>query len=102
MFDGDQWQRVTLLMAFAFPSFVFGMVVFMNFFVWAKGSTNAIEFGSMFAVLVRTTPCARAIHVPALHRSLIGGADVSTGAVVFGVRSAGVCWSALRLSQGQA
>lgn len=51
MFGGTQWQRTTVATAFVFPSFIFGVVFFLNLFVWAAGSANAIPFGSMFAVL---------------------------------------------------
>ena len=52
MFDGKTYQRTTLLVAFGYPGFVFGIVFLLNLFVWADGSSNAIPFGSMATVLV--------------------------------------------------
>lgn len=51
MFNGTAWQRTTLATALLFPSFVFGVLFFLNLFVWAEGSSNAVPFGSMVAVL---------------------------------------------------
>jgi len=51
MFAGKQWQRVTLLTAFFIPSFVFAILFLLNLVVWAEGSTTAVPFGSMVAVL---------------------------------------------------
>lgn len=46
------WQRSTLWTAIGFPAFIFSVIFLLNLFVWAEGSSNAIPFGSMFAVLV--------------------------------------------------
>ncbi len=52
MFDGRTYQRTTLLVAFGYPTIVFGIVFLLNFFVWGAHSVNAIPFTSMFTVLV--------------------------------------------------
>eukprot|EP01138_Halocafeteria_seosinensis_P007229 gb/GECG01007392.1/.p1 GENE.gb/GECG01007392.1/~~gb/GECG01007392.1/.p1 ORF type:complete len:638 (+),score=69.90 gb/GECG01007392.1/:1-1914(+) len=52
MFKGKAWKRNTLLTATAFPGTVFGIAFFMNFFVWGSGSTSAVPFGTMLALLV--------------------------------------------------
>ena len=50
-FDGKAWQRVTLLTAFFYPGVV-GLILFiLNLIVWAEGTTQAVPFGSMLAVL---------------------------------------------------
>jgi len=49
--SGVSWQRSTLWTAVGFPAFIFSIIFFLNLFVWAEGSSNAIPFGSMFAVL---------------------------------------------------
>lgn len=51
MFAGKQWQRVTLLTAFLMPGTVFLILFILNLVVWAEGSTTAIPFPSMLAVL---------------------------------------------------
>ena len=51
MFNGTQWQRVTLLSALGFPGFIFAILLVLNFFVWRQRSVNAVPFPSMFAVL---------------------------------------------------
>ena len=51
MFNGTAWQRVTLLTALGFPSFLFAVLLSLNAAVWSVGSTNAVQFSSMFAVL---------------------------------------------------
>jgi transmembrane 9 superfamily protein 2/4 len=51
MFKGTQWQRCTLLTATLYPGSVFGIVIFLNFFVLGYGSAGAIKFTSMLAVM---------------------------------------------------
>lgn len=51
MFDGRTYQRTTLLVAFAFPGFVFTVIFLLNLFVWHEESSNAIPFTSMLQVL---------------------------------------------------
>jgi len=52
MFHGKAWKRNTVLTGVMFPGTI-GLIAFIvNFFVWGQGSTAAIPFGTMFAVLV--------------------------------------------------
>ena len=51
MFNGTAWQRVTLITALGFTGFLFSALFILNLAVWSKGSTNAVQFSSMFAVL---------------------------------------------------
>lgn len=51
LFNGQSWQRVTLITALAFPGFIFTVLFILNLFVWAAKSVNAVRFTSMFAVL---------------------------------------------------
>jgi transmembrane 9 superfamily member 2/4 len=51
MFNGTQWQRITLFSALGFPGFIFTVLFILNAFVWKQGSVNAVPFPSMFAVL---------------------------------------------------
>ena len=50
-FKGTKWQCVTLLTAFAFPAFLFGVFFILNLFVWGEASTAAVPFGTMVAVM---------------------------------------------------
>lgn len=52
MFKGKAWKRNTLLTATAFPGTLFGIAFFMNLFVWGSGSTSAVPFTTMLALLV--------------------------------------------------
>lgn len=51
MFNGEQWQRTTLLTATLYPGVVFGILFVLNLVVWSQGSSSAIPFASMLAVL---------------------------------------------------
>jgi len=51
MFNGKEWQRSTLMTSFFFPGLIFFFLFILNLIVWAEGTTNAIPFGSMVAVL---------------------------------------------------
>ena len=51
MFGGNFWQRTTVITALGFPGFLFGVLCIMNAIVWSTGSTNAVPFGSMLAVM---------------------------------------------------
>jgi transmembrane 9 superfamily protein 2/4 len=50
-FKGKQWQRCTLLTAVLFPGIVFTFFLIMDLVVWSYGSTGAVPFLSMLAVL---------------------------------------------------
>jgi len=52
MFGGKEWKRNALLTAFMFPGSVCMTAFVLNFFVWGEGSSGAIPFGTMFAVVV--------------------------------------------------
>jgi transmembrane 9 superfamily protein 2/4 len=51
LFDGKQWQRTTVLAAFAFPAFVAFVFLTLNTLAWAAASTNAVPFSTMVGVL---------------------------------------------------
>jgi transmembrane 9 superfamily protein 2/4 len=51
MFGGKEWQRCILLTAMLFPGWVFSVFFVVNLFVWHTGSSGAVPFGSLFAVL---------------------------------------------------
>jgi transmembrane 9 superfamily member 2/4 len=52
MFHGKAWKRNTVLTAVTYPGAVALVAFIVNFFVWGQGSSAAIPFGTMFAVLV--------------------------------------------------
>jgi transmembrane 9 superfamily member 2/4 len=51
LMGGQQWKRNTLLTAFLLPGFVFGIVVFLNFFLLVEHSSGAVGFGPMFSLM---------------------------------------------------
>ncbi len=51
MFGGEKWQRTTIITALGFPGFLFTVLMIINSIVWSTGSTNAVPFGSMLAVM---------------------------------------------------
>jgi transmembrane 9 superfamily protein 2/4 len=51
MFGGEKWQRTTIITALGFPGFLFTVLMIINAVVWSTGSTNAVPFGSMLAVM---------------------------------------------------
>lgn len=52
LWGGKAWKRNTLITAFFFPGVIGGTAFILNFFVWSTGSSQAIPFGTMFALLV--------------------------------------------------
>jgi transmembrane 9 superfamily protein 2/4 len=44
-------KKNTLMTAFLFPGVVFFVFFILNFFVWGKGSSGAVPFGTLFALL---------------------------------------------------
>jgi transmembrane 9 superfamily protein 2/4 len=50
-FKGKQWQRCTLYTALFFPGTAFAVFFVLNAMVWHYGSTGAVPFLSMLAVL---------------------------------------------------
>lgn len=51
-FRGEQWKRVTLFTAVLFPGLFFGIFFVINLAMWAKGSSAAVPFTTLFALLV--------------------------------------------------
>mmetsp|Transcript_15345 Transcript_15345/g.36230 ORF Transcript_15345/g.36230 Transcript_15345/m.36230 type:complete len:665 (+) Transcript_15345:75-2069(+) len=49
--DGNK-LRVTLMTALLIPGVVFALFVFINFFVWSQGSSGAVPFGTMVALML--------------------------------------------------
>merc|ERR1719171_2524749 len=52
MFGGKNWKRNTLLTATLYPGTVFVIFFILNLFVWNEGSSSAVPFSTMFALLV--------------------------------------------------
>lgn len=50
-FKGKQWQRCTILTATLFPGIAFAIFFILDIVVWSYGSTGAVPFLSMVAVL---------------------------------------------------
>jgi len=50
-FGGKAWQQCILLTAFLFPGICFVLFFIVNLCVWHMGSSGAVPFGSMFAML---------------------------------------------------
>jgi len=52
MLGGKLWRRNTLLTALLFPGSVFGVFFIVNLFVWSAGSSGAVPFLSMLALII--------------------------------------------------
>uniref|UniRef100_A0A8C5MXU0 Transmembrane 9 superfamily member n=1 Tax=Leptobrachium leishanense TaxID=445787 RepID=A0A8C5MXU0_9ANUR len=50
-FGGDKWKSNVLLTAFLCPGIIFAHFFIMNIILWAKGSSAAIPFGTLVAIL---------------------------------------------------
>eukprot|EP00616_Rhizochromulina_sp_CCMP1243_P016029 CAMPEP_0118963066 /NCGR_PEP_ID=MMETSP1173-20130426/1142_1 /TAXON_ID=1034831 /ORGANISM="Rhizochromulina marina cf, Strain CCMP1243" /LENGTH=637 /DNA_ID=CAMNT_0006911381 /DNA_START=18 /DNA_END=1931 /DNA_ORIENTATION=+ len=50
-FKGKEWQRCTVYTALVFPGLCFAVFLFFNVVLWAYGSTGAIPFTSMLALI---------------------------------------------------
>eukprot|EP00033_Pygsuia_biforma_P000911 GCRY01001051.1.p1 GENE.GCRY01001051.1~~GCRY01001051.1.p1 ORF type:complete len:548 (+),score=105.79 GCRY01001051.1:399-2042(+) len=50
-FRGTDWKKCTLFTALGLPSFVFTLCFILDLFLWGKGSSGAIPFSTMFALL---------------------------------------------------
>jgi len=48
----ETYKSMTLLMAFLYPGVLFGLFFFLNLLIWAKGSSGAVPFSTMLALLV--------------------------------------------------
>ena len=45
------WLALTLLTAFLYPGIVFVGALFLNFFIWGRGSSGAVPFGTIVALI---------------------------------------------------
>ncbi|CAK4198151.1 unnamed protein product [Aphanomyces euteiches] len=52
MFHGKDWKRTMLLTAVLYPGALFTVFFFLNLAFWAKASSQAVPFGTLFALLV--------------------------------------------------
>jgi len=48
---GAQWKTLTMLTASLYPGILFLMFFTLNFFIWSRGSTGAVPFGTFVALL---------------------------------------------------
>jgi transmembrane 9 superfamily protein 2/4 len=51
LFKGQHWKRNMLLTAFLFPGIVFGIFLFLNFVLFYEGSSGAVPFGTLVALI---------------------------------------------------
>jgi len=49
-FKGSHWKRAAFVTGILYPSFVFSISFFLNFFLWGKQSSGAIPFTTMIAL----------------------------------------------------
>ena len=49
--QGAQWKSLTLLTAFLYPGLVFILFFVLNFFIWGRGSSGAVPFGTIVALI---------------------------------------------------
>lgn len=52
VFGGEAWKRNIIMTPLLIPGFIFGTFFFLNLFVWAKGSSGAVPFGTMLALVL--------------------------------------------------
>ncbi|KAF1335458.1 Endomembrane protein 70-like protein, partial [Globisporangium splendens] len=52
MFSGKDWKYNTILTAVLYPGLLFGIFFILNLFLWGKASSQAVPFGTLFALLV--------------------------------------------------
>eukprot|EP00316_Scyphosphaera_apsteinii_P020015 CAMPEP_0119308604 /NCGR_PEP_ID=MMETSP1333-20130426/11553_1 /TAXON_ID=418940 /ORGANISM="Scyphosphaera apsteinii, Strain RCC1455" /LENGTH=629 /DNA_ID=CAMNT_0007312415 /DNA_START=21 /DNA_END=1910 /DNA_ORIENTATION=- len=48
---GAQWKTLTILTATFYPGIIFALFFLLNFFIWGRGSTGAVPFGTFVALL---------------------------------------------------
>jgi len=48
---GQQWKRAAMLTACLYPTGIFGLCFFLNFFIWGQKSSGAVPFTTMIAIL---------------------------------------------------
>ncbi|KAJ0411513.1 hypothetical protein ATCC90586_001108 [Pythium insidiosum] len=52
MFNGKDWKYNTVLTAVLYPGLLFALFFVLNLFLWSKASSQAVPFGTLFALLV--------------------------------------------------
>lgn len=52
MFSGKDWKKTTILTALFYPGILFGIFFLLNLVLWGKASSQAVPFGTLFALLV--------------------------------------------------
>ncbi|CEG39454.1 transmembrane 9 superfamily member 4-like [Plasmopara halstedii] len=52
MFNGKDWKKNTILTAVLYPGLLFGVFFLLNLVLWGKESSQAVPFGTLFALLV--------------------------------------------------
>merc|ERR1712137_316834 len=52
MFNGKDWKKTTILTAMLYPGLLFGVFFLLNLVLWGKASSQAVPFGTLFALLV--------------------------------------------------
>lgn len=51
-FGGEAWKRNIILTPLLFPGLVFCLFFLLNLFVWANGSSGAVPFTTMIALVL--------------------------------------------------
>lgn len=51
-FGGEAWKRNIIMTPLLVPGFIFAIFFLLNLFVWAKGSSGAVPFGTMLALVL--------------------------------------------------
>jgi transmembrane 9 superfamily protein 2/4 len=51
-FGGEAWKRNIIMTPLLVPGFVFAFFFLLNLFVWAKGSSGAVPFMTMVALVL--------------------------------------------------
>lgn len=51
-FGGEAWKRNIIMTPLLLPGIIFGTFFLLNLFVWAKGSSGAVPFGTMLALVL--------------------------------------------------
>ncbi|KAL2869672.1 transmembrane 9 family protein [Aspergillus lucknowensis] len=51
-FGGESWKRNIIMTPLLVPTFIFCVFFLLNLFVWAKGSSGAVPFGTMLALVL--------------------------------------------------
>lgn len=52
MFSGKDWKKNTIYTAVLYPGTLFSTFFVLNLFLWGKASSQAVPFGTLFALLV--------------------------------------------------